>query len=140
MQTLQYEELVLTLGKIIRGGLGRVMGDRSALSVDNKKLLYMDANILYGHSMSQVLPYEEIEMWNDHPDLFMNKLEEILKTPDDSDFGNFNEVVLKYPDETKGKTRSFPFRPECKICKKIEFNDYMKNIKPDSHTQKKVNL
>ena len=67
----------------------------------------------------------------------MNKLKEILKTPDDSDFGSFIEVVSKYPDEIKGKARSFPFCPENKICNKIEFNDYLKKLKPDTHTQTK---
>ena len=28
----------------------------------------MDATNLYGHSMSQMLPYDEIEMWHGHPD------------------------------------------------------------------------
>ena len=44
--------------------------------------------------MSQILPYGEIEMWPDHPDLHINKLEEILNTPDDSDIGFFVEVNL----------------------------------------------
>ena len=30
----------------------------------------MDATKLYGHSISQTLPYEEIKMWHGHPDLF----------------------------------------------------------------------
>ena len=51
--------------------------------------------------MSQVLPYDESEMWHGHPDLHMNKLEEILNTPDDSDFGYFIEVDLRYPDIRK---------------------------------------
>ena len=33
----------------------------------------------------------------------MNKLDEILKTPDDSDFGYFIEVDLKYLDNIKEK-------------------------------------
>ena len=37
--------------------------------------------------MSQVLLYDEIEMWHCHPDHFMNKSEELLYTPDDSDIG-----------------------------------------------------
>ena len=37
----------------------------------------------------------------------MNKLEEILKSSDDSDFGNFFEVVLKNPDEDKRRARIF---------------------------------
>ena len=34
--------------------------------------------------MSQPLSYDEIEMLHGHPDLLMNKLEEVLNTPDDS--------------------------------------------------------
>ena len=37
----------------------------------------------------------------------------------------------------KRKARSFPFCPENKICNKNEINDYMKKLKPDTHTQTK---
>ena len=37
--------------------------------------------------MSQVLHYDETEVWHGHPDIYMNKLEEILNTADDSDIG-----------------------------------------------------
>ena len=75
------------------------MGDSYVKSDENKKVFYADANNLYGHSMSQPLPYDEIEMWHDHPDLYMKQLEEFLNTPDDSDIGYFVEVDLKYPDD-----------------------------------------
>ena len=78
----------------------------------------MDATNLYGHSMSQILPYDEIEMWHGHPDLYMKKLEEILNNPDDNDIGYFIEVDLKYPDNIKEKTKNFPFAPENKIIDK----------------------
>ena len=45
--------------------------------------------------MSQPLPYDEIKMWHGHPDLYMNKSEEILNTPDDSGIGYFVEVDLR---------------------------------------------
>ena len=35
------------------------MGDRYVKS-DEKKMLYIDAAILYGHSTSQQLPYDEV--------------------------------------------------------------------------------
>ena len=35
------------------------MGDRYVISDENKKILNVDANNLYGHSMSEPLPYEE---------------------------------------------------------------------------------
>ena len=47
----------------------------------------MDATNLYGHSMIQPLPFDEIEMWHDQPDLYIKKLQEILNTPNDSDIG-----------------------------------------------------
>ena len=65
------------------------MGDRYVKSDENEKIIYIDATNLYGHSMSQDLPYDEIEMCHGHPDLYMNKLEELLNTPDDSDIGYF---------------------------------------------------
>ena len=74
----------------------------------------MDATSLYGHSMSQLLPYDEIELWHGHPELYMNWLEEILKTADDNQIGYFLEVDLKYADNIKKKTMNFPFCPENK--------------------------
>ena len=83
LQTFQDTELILTLENNIRGGIGPVFGDRYVVSDDNKKIFYVDANILYGWTMSQLLPCDEIEMWYDHPNLYMKTLEEILNTPDD---------------------------------------------------------
>ena len=72
LQTLQDKDIILTLENIIRGGISSVMGDRYLESDEIKKIIYMDSTNLYGHSMSQPLPYDEIEMWYDHPDLYMN--------------------------------------------------------------------
>ena len=74
----------------IRGGISSVMGDRYVKSDENKKILYMVATNLYGHSMSQMLPYDEIQMWHGHPDLYMNWLEQILNTPDNNEIGLFS--------------------------------------------------
>ena len=52
------------------------------------------------------LPYDEIVMWHGYPDFNMNWLEEILKTPDDSDIASFIEVDLKYPGNIK-KNKEF---------------------------------
>ena len=64
--------------------------------------------------MYEMLPYDENEMWHGHPDLYMDKLEEILNTPDDNDIGYYIEVDLKYPDNKKEKTKHFPFCPQNK--------------------------
>ena len=79
----------------IRGGISSGMSDRYKKSDDNKKILYIDANNLYGHSMLQPLPYDEIK--------FVRNviLEKILNTPDDSYIGYFIEVDLTHPDNIK---------------------------------------
>ena len=135
LQTLQDKDLILLIENNIRGGISSVMGDTYVKSDENNTVLYMDATNLYGHSMSQMLPYDEIEMWHGHPYKYWNWLEEILNTPDDSDIGYFLEVELKYPDNIKEKTKNFPFCPENKKINPDKYNDYMKKIKPKSYTK-----
>ena len=91
----------------------------------------MDANNLYGHSMSQYLPYDEIKFDNNVT------LEDIINTPDDNDIGYFVEVDLKYPDNIKEKTKKFPFAPVNKKINPDNYNDYMKEIRPDTYVQTK---
>ena len=137
LQTLQDKDLILLIENNIRGGISSVMGDRYVKSDENKKISYMDATKLYGHSMSQFLPYDEIEMWHGHPDKYWNWLEEILNTSDDSDIGYFLEVDLKYPDNIKQKTKYFPFCPENKKINPNKYNDYMNKINPKNYTKSK---
>ena len=107
------------------------MGDRYIKSDDNKKILYIDANNLYGHSMSQYLPYDEIKFDNNI------KLEDILNTPDNSDIGYFIEVDLIYPNNIKEITKNFPCAPMNKKIDPDNFIDFMKVIKPDTYIQTK---
>ena len=131
LQTLQDKDMILLLENNIRGGISSVMGDRYIKSNGNKKILYIDANNLYGHSMSEPLPYDEIKYDN------IIKLENILNTPDDSDIGYFIEVDLTYPNNIKEKTNNFPFAPVIKKINPDKFSDYMKEIKPDTYIQTK---
>ena len=119
LQTLQNKDLISTLENNIRGGISSVMGNRYVKSDENKEILYIDANNLYGHSMSQLLFYDEIKIDKNV------KLEDILNTPDDSDIGYFIEVRLTYPGDIKEKMKSFPFAPENKVSPKIKYNEYM---------------
>ena len=137
LQTLQDKDLILTLENNIRGGISSVMGERYVKSDDDKKILYMDATNLFGHSMSQPLPYDEIEMWHGQPDKYCNWLVENLNTLEYSDIGYFIEVDLRYPDNIKEKTKNFPFCPEIKIIHKDKYNDndYMKQIKPKKYAK-----
>ena len=129
LQTLQDKDTILLLENNIRGGISSVMGDRYVKSDDNKKILYIDENNLYGHSMSQPLPYDKIKFNTDV------ELEDILNTPDDSDRGYFVEADLIYPDNIKQKTKSFPYTPVNKKINPDNFSDYMKEIEPDTYVQ-----
>ena len=79
------------------------MEDCCVKSDENEKILIIDANNLYGHSMSQHSPQDEIEKWYGHPDLHVNKLEEKLNTSHDSGIEYFVEVDSRYPDNLKEK-------------------------------------
>ena len=59
LQTLQDKDMVLLLENNIRSGISSVMGDRYVKSDENKKILYKDANNLYGWAMSEYLPHDE---------------------------------------------------------------------------------
>ena len=109
LQTLQDKDMILLLENNTRGGISSVMGDRFIQSDENKKILYVDATNLYGHSMYKSLPYDEIKFDKNV------ELEDILNTPDDSDIGYFIEVDLKKPDDTKEKTNRFQFAHVKKI-------------------------
>ena len=74
--------------------------------------------IFYGHSMIQPLPYDEIKIWHGDPDLHMNKFDDILKTPDDSDIGFFVEFDPKHPDKRK-ETKTSHLLLKIKLLLKI---------------------
>ena len=97
----------------IRGGIGSVMGCRYVKSDENKKIIYMDAKNLYGHSMSQLLPFDEIRFEKDIC------LEEVLNTADDTEVGFIFEVDLEYPDSIKTKQRIFQFVLKIKLFLQI---------------------
>ena len=113
----------------IFGGISSVMGDRDVQSDEFKKILYIDANNTYGHSMSQLLLYDENKFDRN------GKLEDILTTLDDSDIGYFAEVDLTYPDNKKEKTKNFSFASANEKIDSDDFSDSMKTIKPDTYTQ-----
>ena len=137
LQTLQDKDLILLIENNIRGGISSVMGDRYVKSDENKYIIDIDATNLYGHSMSQMLPYDEIEMWHGDPNKYWNWLDEILNTADENEIGYFLEVDLKYPDNIKEKTKYFPFCPENKKIDPNKYNEYMDSIKPENYPKPK---
>ena len=73
-------------------------------------------------------------MWHGDRDLFLNKLDELLNTADDSDVGYFIEVDLRCPDKMKEKTKNFPFAPENRLSPKDNNIDCMKKKQPKNYT------
>ena len=108
LQNLQDKDMILLSENNIRGGISSVMGDRYIKSDEDRNIWYIDANNLYGLSMNEPLPYDEIKFDKNV------KLEDILNTPGYNDIGYFVEVNLSYPDNIKQKTKNFPFAPEKK--------------------------
>ena len=58
------KNLLLLLENNILGGISSVMGDRHVQSDENKQILYIVANKLYGWAMSQCLPTRELKNYN----------------------------------------------------------------------------
>ena len=81
--------------------------------------------------MSEYQPYDEIKFDKNVEN------EDTLNTTDDSDFGYFIEVDLKYPDKVKQKTKPFPIAPINRKNNLDDVSDYMKTIKPVSYTKTK---
>ena len=129
LQALQDKDMSLLLENNNRAGISNFMEDRYVKSNENKQIFYADANNLYGHSMSQPLPYEKINFFKNV------KLEDILNTPDDNGIGYFLEVDLKNPDKLKEKTKHFPFAPENKKFNPDNFTTYMNKNKSNTCSQ-----
>ena len=76
-------------------------------------LLYLDAGILYGHSMMELFSID-IFYWVNPKRFYLDSY------LDDSPIGFFIEVDLYYPDKYHGLYNDYPFTPEkMKLTKKI---------------------
>ena len=128
------KELLLLLENNIRGGISSVMGDRHVQSNENKQILYIDANNLYGWAMSQYVPTGEFEILPLNPCNYTDNynleqlVEDLLQIPDDNEYGFFIECDLEYPAEIKEKTKNFPFCPYQTKADPNLFSGYMNNV------------
>ena len=128
------KELLLLLENNIRGGISSVMGNRHVQSCENKQILYIDANNLYGWAMSQYLPSGEFEILPLNPCNYTDNynleqlVEDLLQIPDDNEYGFFIECDLEYPAEIKEKTKIFPFCPYQTKADPDPFSAYMNSV------------
>ena len=128
------KQLLLLLENNIRGGISSVMGPRFIESNENTKLLYIDANNLYGWAMSQYLPTSEFEKL-DFPEEY--ELEQIVEDlrfiPDNNEYGYFIGCDLEYPAEIKEKTENFPLCPYQTKADPNLFSEYMNSVKQPNY-------
>ena len=131
---IKCKELLLLLENNIRGGISSVMGPRFIESNENTKLLYIDANNLYGWARSQYLPTSEFEKL-DFPEEY--ELEQIVEDlrfiPDNNEIGYFIECDLEYPAENKEKTENFPLCPYQTKADPNLFSEYMNSVKQSNY-------
>ena len=128
------KNLLLLLENNIRGGISSVMGDRHVQSDENKQILYIDANNLYGWAMSQCLPTGEFEVLPLNPCNYTDNynleqlVEDLLQIPDVNEYGFFIKCDLEYPAEIKEKTNNFHFCPYQTKADPDLFSAYMNNV------------
>ena len=142
--------LLLLLENNIQGGISSVMGDRFVESNENKQILYIVANNLYGWAMSQNFltgDFKKIQLCCpsvpflentestlcDDLELCDKIKEDILSTPDDNEYGYFIECDLEYPVEIKEKTENFPLCPYQTKADPNLLSDYMNSVKQTNY-------
>ena len=79
--------------------------------------MYLDANNLYGWSMSQKLPVNGFNWVND----LSRFNEDVMKNyNENSDIGYFLEVDVENPKKSFGSHKDLPFLPERRKLEKVE--------------------
>ena len=82
----------------------------------NKFLMYLDANNLYGHSMSKPLPYKNFE-WSD----------DLTLDPKNLQTGIY-EVDIEIPENLHYKFKDYPLCPEIKNISQDMLSEYQKYL------------
>ena len=82
----------------------------------NKFIMYLDANNLYGHSMSKPLPYKNFK-WSNNLTLDPNNLQT-----------GIYEVNLEIPDDLHDKFKDYPLCPEIKNIPEDMLSEYQKYL------------
>ena len=132
---IKEKEFLLLLENNIRGGSASVMGPRYVESNENKQILYIDANNLYGWAMCQPLPTAEFERITFPEDYTQEQIiEDLLQIPDDNESGFFIECDLEPSEDIKEKTENFPVCPYKTKADPELFSSYLNSILPKNYT------
>ena len=91
----------------MKGGVSYINKRYSAASKNNH-ILYLDMNNLYGHAISQYLPYAHFKWLKDN-----NKMEQkLMNIKSNSSAGYILEVDLEYPQKLHDIDNDYPLVPE----------------------------
>ena len=120
--------MYLFLIDTIRGGISvcnkkHVIADNKYFNKNtknNKYLLYLDANNLYGYSMIQSLPYKNFK-WSNN--LTLDKIQ-----------AGIYEVDIEIPNELHDKFKDYPLVPEIKNISAEMLSNYQ------NHLNKELNI
>ena len=135
LELISDPDMYLFLMDTIRGGISicnkkHVIADNKYIdknTKNNKYLMYLDANNLYGVSMIQSLPYKNFKWSND---LTLDKI-------------GIYEVDIKIPKELHNKFKDYPLAPEIKSIpenKLSEYQTYLNNKLNIKYTEKDKKL
>ena len=122
LESISDPDMYLFLMDTIRDGISvcnkkHVTADNKYIdknTKNNKYLLYLDANNLYGYSMSQKLPYKNFK-WSNV--LTLDKLQT-----------GIYEVDLEIPTNLHNKFKDYPLAPEIKNIPEIVLSNYQKYL------------
>ena len=110
-------------GQGMRGGVSYI-NKRYSEASKNKNILYLDINNLYGHAMSQYLPYANFK-WVKN----INEIEQkLMKIKSNSSTGYVLEVDLEYPKNLYYEHNDYPLAPEKINIQKEWLSDYCLEI------------
>lgn len=108
----------------IRGGVCNAIHRHTKVENDNENIIYIDANNLYGWSMTQVLPISNFK-W-----VSFDKVQcfNVEKIPSDSNIGYILDVDLEYPNYLHNLHNDFPLAPVKGKVMYSELSPYAKSI------------
>ena len=120
LELISDPDMYLFLMDTIRGGISicnkkHVIADNKYIDKNTKSykyLLYLDANNLYGYSMSQTLPYKNFN-WSNN--LTLDKLQT-----------GIYEVDIEIPKNLRNKFKDYPLCPEIKNIPENVLSNYQK--------------
>ena len=118
----------LFIEKGTRGGISYIAkrygkaNNKYMCDYDSNKQSYLDRNNLYGWTMSEYLPYGELEWLKNVDEL------DVMSINEKSDVGYILEVDLKYPNELHELRNDYPLAPERLTITNDILSNYCKSI------------